>query len=68
MFCFQVGAVSDEESADARADAKLNALAGVVMGDLPTEHWGFTSVPVKMLQLNGEMRTGRIGGKIGSII
>lgn len=42
--------MSDEESADARADAKLNARAGVVMGDLPTERWGFTSVPVKLLR------------------
>ena len=57
--------MSDEESADARADAKLNAQAGVVMGDLPTERWGITSVPVKMLRLNGEIRTGRIGGQIG---
>jgi hypothetical protein len=50
MFCFQVGAMSDEESADARADAKLNARAGVVMGDLPTERWGFTSVPARLLR------------------
>jgi hypothetical protein len=50
MFCFHVGTLSYERLQYTRADAKLNALAGVGRGDSPTERCGFTAVPARMLQ------------------